>query len=100
MNSRAPRVALLLLCLIILAAGTGVSAHQGPPKPDAAPSSPAASQSMVFERHYMRLRFESDGRSRRELTMHVRVADTSRAVIVWPSRAMRSHAPRHCSGSR
>ncbi|MDQ3487800.1 MAG: DUF3857 domain-containing protein [Acidobacteriota bacterium] len=77
MNSRAPRVARLLLCLIILA-GTGVSAHQGPPKPDAAPaapSSPAASRSMVFERQYMRLRFEADGRSRRELTMHVRVYD-------------------------
>lgn len=67
----------LLLCLIILA-GTDASAHQGPPKPDAAPAAPSSQAgvpSTILERQHMRLRFEADGKSRRELTIHVRVND-------------------------
>lgn len=77
MDIRPPSVAPLLLCLILLA-GTEASARQGPPKPDAAPAPPssqAGSPSIVFERQYMRVRFESDGKSRREMTIHVRVND-------------------------
>jgi tetratricopeptide (TPR) repeat protein len=76
MNIPARGVASLMVSLIL--AGAGVSSQQGPPRPDDTRSSAVTSTtvpSLIFERQHLRVRFESDGTSTREMTMHIRAND-------------------------
>jgi tetratricopeptide (TPR) repeat protein len=66
------------LILVLRLATVTLSAHQDPPRPEEKPSSPPAGKvapSITFERQHMRVRFENDGKSSREMTMHVRAND-------------------------
>lgn len=70
----------LLLCVLFVSARAYA---QTPPAPLAtAPAAAAADAAYTIELQQMRVRFETDGTGRRELTLRVRVAD-ERAVRQW-----------------
>ena len=64
--------------VLMLAFAGSASAQQGPPKPgDGAPEKRAESSAapFVYERYYVRVRIEPDGKGTRELTWQIRVND-------------------------